>query len=106
VIRRIFAGQIPDPEPGAESKSLLVLFFRKEQNLLLSYEKEAKRLSILALHYDSCFVPNQPLGGKRHLSVDSSLDGEVSSYEPSSVLKRIKKVFTPASLRSDEQTGD
>jgi hypothetical protein len=50
----------PDPgssTPAAESKSLLVLFFRKEQTLLLSYEKEAKRLLILALLYDTCFVP-------------------------------------------------
>jgi hypothetical protein len=34
-----------------------VLFFRKEQNLLLSYEKEAKRLLILAMLYDTCLVP-------------------------------------------------
>jgi hypothetical protein len=50
----------PDPgswNPAPESKSLLVLFFRKEQSLLLSYEKEAKRLLILALLYDACLVP-------------------------------------------------
>jgi hypothetical protein len=31
-------------EPAPESKSLLVLFFRKEQNSSFSEEKEAKRL--------------------------------------------------------------
>jgi hypothetical protein len=50
------------PDPGSlnaapESKSLLVLFFRKEQNLLSYYEKESKGLLILALFYDTCFVP-------------------------------------------------
>jgi hypothetical protein len=67
-------------EPGAESKSLLVLFFRKEQNLLFLKKKKQKDF-----YSSRCFTiralwPNQPLGGKRYLSIDFSLNGEVSSY--------------------------
>jgi hypothetical protein len=49
------------PDPGSsnppESKSLLVLFFRKEQNTLLYYEKEAKRLLFLAIRSRGSRLP-------------------------------------------------
>jgi len=40
----IFSGQVRIFEPAPGSKSLLVLFFRKEQDSSFSEEKEAKRL--------------------------------------------------------------
>jgi hypothetical protein len=41
-------------EPGAESKSLLVLFFRKEQILLFLKKKKQKDFYFLALLYGTC----------------------------------------------------
>jgi hypothetical protein len=65
--------------PPPESKSLLVLFFKKEQSLLFLKKKKQKDF-----YSSRCFTiialsPNQPLGGKRDLSIDFGLDAEVSS---------------------------
>jgi hypothetical protein len=42
------------------NKSLLVLFFRKEQESSFSEEKEAKRLLFLALRRDACLIGCTP----------------------------------------------
>jgi len=47
-----FSGQVPDLGTSARSKSLLVLFFRKEQDSSFSEEKEAKRLLFFSVAFE------------------------------------------------------
>jgi hypothetical protein len=50
------------PNPAPETKSLLVLFFRKEQNLLLSYEKEARHVTLADVNvFLPLFLPKRRL---------------------------------------------